>query len=170
VSSHSKGFSDHCAGSPKGEKCEKEIEKRKIIRTSTKPKGMSTEFRRHTQGLIFLLPHKLSPKMLKRHHINAGVTILNQRKKKLFTVPLVFPQDLEYGWKATVFQSKYYLFRTAGLFGLEGIILLQHVSTTLNFILLSEANWKQTKHWLSISKFSVEKLVKNVYFFHPFFH
>jgi hypothetical protein len=69
------GFSDHCAGSPKGEKRGKEIEKRKIIRTSTKPKGMSTEFRRHTRGLIFLLPHKLSPKMLKRRHVNTGVTI-----------------------------------------------------------------------------------------------
>jgi hypothetical protein len=121
-----KGFSDHCDGSPKGEKREKEIEKREIIRTSTKPKLMSTEFRRHARGLIFLLPHKLGPKMLKiqRRH----VSLFKPRKKKLFAVLLVFPQDLKYDWKATVLQSKYYLFRAAGLFGVEGII----VATCLN--------------------------------------
>jgi hypothetical protein len=61
--------------------------------------------------------------MPKRHRVNAGVTILNQEKKENITVLLVFPQNLEYGWKATVFQGKYYLFKAAGLFGLEGIIV-----------------------------------------------
>jgi hypothetical protein len=73
-------FSDHCTGSPKGERGEKEIEKRKIIGISMKPKRLSAEFRRHTCGSIFFLPQARSLEMLKGHRVNSAVDILPSKK------------------------------------------------------------------------------------------